>query len=149
MEVHGFVTFLIGTMLGETRASAFDLHTTTRFLLNVLDISTTMTYHLRSKIKARNRFQIDWNLFFRPFSSAILIAFKLLRLTAFESSFVHKIGQVLFHHFVDLFHSLLKPLFGSARNMKVQGRVLKRDEYSFQNVKSGRLTAAVAMLLSG
>ncbi len=68
MEIHGLVTFLICTLLPEARASAFDLHSALCFLLNMLDICSTVTYHLSSKVKARYRFQINRDAFFGPFA---------------------------------------------------------------------------------
>lgn len=68
MQVHIFITFLTCTMLHESRTAAFDLYTTSRLLLYMLDICTTMTYNLRTKIKALNRFKIDWNSLLGPFT---------------------------------------------------------------------------------
>ena len=149
MEVHCFIALLVRAVFCEARTTTFDLHSAARFLLNVFHISSSMTYYLRSKIEARDRFKVDWNLFLGPLSSAILITFKLLGLATFESPFVNQIREILFHHFVDLFYSLFKTFFRGAGDMQVQRWILISDERRrIAGVLNGH-TAAVAILLSG
>ena len=68
MKIHRLVALFVRTMLHKARVAAFDLDTAARFLLNVLDVSTTMTYHLCSEIKARDWLEINGNALFRPFA---------------------------------------------------------------------------------
>lgn len=55
MEEHGLIALLTCTVLHETGTASLYLHTTSRFLLDVLHICTTMTDDLRSEIEAGQR----------------------------------------------------------------------------------------------
>ena len=141
MEIHRFVTFSICTVLHEARVAAFDLDTAASFLLDMLDVSTTVTYHLCPKVEARDWLKINGNAFFRPFSlqdvslpshlwrwtySSKLITLNLIWLSTSETSLIHKVRQLLLHKFIDLFYRFLKTVFRSAGNVKIEGRILFR-----------------------
>lgn len=68
MQIHGFVTFLAGPVLHEPGSATFDLYTTSSLLLDMLDISASMTYHLCPQIEPWKRLQIYRNAFFGPFA---------------------------------------------------------------------------------
>jgi hypothetical protein len=68
MQIHILITFLISAMLEESRATALDLDTASRFLLNVFDICTSVPNNLSTKIKALNWFKINGDLLLRPFT---------------------------------------------------------------------------------
>ena len=139
MEIHRFIALSVCAVLHEARVTAFDLNTTASFLLNVLDVSTTVAYHLRPKIEARYWLEIDGNALFWPFAlqvvslfglskastySSKLVALNLIWLSASKSSLIHEIWQLLLHEFVDLLHRFLKAVFRCAGNVKIEGRVL-------------------------
>ena len=46
MEIHRFITLPVCAVLHEAGVAAFDLNTTASFLLYMLDVCATMTYHL-------------------------------------------------------------------------------------------------------
>lgn len=52
MEVHVFIALGSSPMLHETRSTTLDLHTTSSFLLDILDISAAVTNNLGAKIEA-------------------------------------------------------------------------------------------------
>jgi hypothetical protein len=68
MQVHWLVALLTGISFGVTRSTAFDLDAASRFLLDVLDISTAMAHHLGAQVEARNGFEINGNALFGPFT---------------------------------------------------------------------------------
>ena len=72
MEVHGFITLSICAVLHEARVAAFDLNTTASFLLDMLDISTTVTYDLCPEVEARNWLEINGNALFWPFALEVV-----------------------------------------------------------------------------
>lgn len=72
MEIHRFVTLSVCAMLHEAGVAAFDLNTTAGFLLDMLDVSTTVTYYLCPKIEARDRLEINRNALFWPFALQIV-----------------------------------------------------------------------------
>lgn len=104
MKIHRLVAFLVRPMLRETRVPSFDLNATASFLLDVLHISASVSYHLCSQIKTRNRFKVDRDTFLGPFTlcrksasilgsysdsnPAKLVTLYLVRLSAPESSLV-------------------------------------------------------------
>ena len=84
MDVHGFIRLPIRFCLIETRADAFDLHTSVRFALNIFDecaLTAREIRYLRSRwganylgpynfstdVKVTNSVKSDRQLFFRPF----------------------------------------------------------------------------------
>ena len=68
MEVHRLIALSVCAVLHEAGVTAFDLNTTASFLLNMLDVSTTVAYHLRPKVEARYRLEINGNTLFWPFA---------------------------------------------------------------------------------
>ena len=66
MQVHGFVAFGSGVVLHETRSTALDLNTASSLLLDVLDIRTTLTYHLSAEVETNDRLEVHGNLFLGP-----------------------------------------------------------------------------------
>jgi hypothetical protein len=60
-------------MFHESRATAFYLNTASGLLLDMLDISATMTNNLSTKVEARKWFEIDRDLLFRPFTLIKLV----------------------------------------------------------------------------
>lgn len=67
MQIHGFVTFLTSAELHEPGSTTFDLYTTSSLLLDMLDISASMTYDLCPQIETWKRLQIKRDALFRPF----------------------------------------------------------------------------------
>lgn len=72
MEIHRFIALSVCAVLHEARIAAFDLDTATSFLLDMLDVSTTVTYHLCPQVKARDWLEIDGNALFRPFALQVV-----------------------------------------------------------------------------
>lgn len=68
VEKHVFLAFAAGGGLDESRASALDLNTTSSFLLNVLDIGSSVSNDLGSQVEPRDRLELDWDLGFGPFA---------------------------------------------------------------------------------
>lgn len=68
MQIHVFIAFLTSTMLHKSRTTSFNLNAASRLLLNMLDVGTSVTDNLSSKVESRNRFEIDWDLFLGPFA---------------------------------------------------------------------------------
>jgi hypothetical protein len=73
MEIHVLITLPASTVFHESRATAFDLNTASGLLLDMLDISATMTNNLSTKVEARKWFEIDRDLLFRPFTLIKLV----------------------------------------------------------------------------
>jgi len=63
----------------------------------MLNIRATMTNNLGPKVEARDRFQINRNLLFRPFTSAKLIALHLFLIATTESALINELRKVLLH----------------------------------------------------
>ena len=68
MKIHGLLALLIRAVLHKSRALSLNLHTTARFLLNVLDVGASMANDLCAKVEARERLHINGDAFFRPFT---------------------------------------------------------------------------------
>lgn len=68
VQEHGLVTFTLGAVLDETRATALDLDTTTCALLNVLHIGTALADDLGTQVESGDRFEVDGNAFLWPFA---------------------------------------------------------------------------------
>jgi hypothetical protein len=68
MQVHVFITLTTSTMFHEARSTALDLDTTPSLLLDMLDISPSMTNNLSTEVEARNWFKIYLNSFLGPFA---------------------------------------------------------------------------------
>ena len=73
MKIHILVTFAASAMFHETRTTAFNLNTAPSLLLNMLDVSTSMTNDLSTEIETWDWFKVYWNLLFRPFALSILV----------------------------------------------------------------------------
>lgn len=67
MKEHVLIALVVSGCFEVARAAAFDLDTTSGFLLDVLHIGTAMADHLSSQVETVNRLEIDGNLLFRPF----------------------------------------------------------------------------------
>lgn len=67
MQIHWFIAFLVSAVFLESRSAALDLDTAVSFLLDVLNVLTSLANNLRAQIKARDGFQVNWNAFFGPF----------------------------------------------------------------------------------
>ena len=119
MEIHRFIALSVCAVLHKTRVAAFDLHTAASFLLDMLDVSTTVTYHLCPKVEARDWLKINGNALFRPFAlqvvslpghlwiwaySSKLITLNLIRLSTSETSLIDKVWQLLLHKLINLLH---------------------------------------------
>ena len=72
MEEHVFFAFAVRGGLDEARASPLDLNTTTRFLLNMFDIGSSMPDDLGTQVESRDRFELDRDLGFGPFALCIV-----------------------------------------------------------------------------
>ncbi len=132
MEIHWFVAFLVGPMLYKARIPSFDLDTAAGFLLDMLDVSTTVTYHLCPEVEAGDWLKINGDALFRPFAlqavslpehlriraySSKLITLDLIWLSSSETSLIHKVWQLLLHELIDFLHRFLKTVFGSTGNV--------------------------------
>ena len=139
MEIHRFIALSICAMFHEAGITALDLNSAPSFLLDMLDVGTTMTYHLCSKVEARDWLEINGNALFWPFAlqvvsshelfracaySSKFITLNLIRLSTSKTSLVHKIRQFLLHKLVYLLDSFFKTVFRSACDVKVKRRVL-------------------------
>jgi len=89
MQVHGLVAFPACGGLHKARATAFDLHTASSFLLDVFDISAPMANNLSSQVESWDRFKVDGNPLFRPFAPSKLITFELFWFATTESTLVN------------------------------------------------------------
>ena len=123
MQIHRFITLLVGTMFRKARSTAFDLDTASRFLLDMFDICAPMTYNLCAKIEAWKWLQVDRNTFFGPFAlpdivnggrdknnstyPSKFITFELFWFSAAETSFINKVRKLLAHQLIDFLNRLL------------------------------------------
>jgi hypothetical protein len=92
-------------MFHKARAPAFDLDTAASLLLNMLHVSSAMTYNLSSKIEPRNRFEVDWNFLFWPFAllrSALVIHSRQTVVSLLDRIHLFLLLQALF--FGSVFH---------------------------------------------
>lgn len=139
MEIHLFIALSICAVLHETRVAAFNLYTAASFLLDMLDVSTTVTYHLCPEVEARDWLKINGDALFGPFAlqvvswprhswiwaySSEFITLNLIWLSTSEPSLIHKVWQLLPHKLIDLFDRLLQTVFGSASDVKIEWRIL-------------------------
>jgi hypothetical protein len=76
MQVHGLIALLARAMFSKTRTTAFNLNFAASFLLDMLNVSTTLSHNLSAKIKAWNRLQVNRDVFFRPFALLLRSATK-------------------------------------------------------------------------
>ena len=115
MKVHGLIALSIRAMLHETGVAALDLDTTSRFLLNVLDIGATMTDYLCSEVEAWDWFKVNGYAFFWPFAlqatladtygtiakieayPSKLITLHLVWLSTSEAPLIHQVRKFLPH----------------------------------------------------
>ena len=115
MEVHWLIALAVGAMFHKTGISPFDLNATSGFLLDVLNVSASMTHYLCSQVEAWDGLQVDGYPFFWPFAlqSALgsrayggvventyttkFISLHLVRLSTSESPLVHQVGELLLH----------------------------------------------------
>ena len=72
VEVHWLLTFLLGGVVHEGRATAFDLHAAARLVLDMFDIGTALADYLSAEIEPRQRLQVDEDLFLWPFALLML-----------------------------------------------------------------------------
>lgn len=68
MKVHLLITLLASTMFHEARPTTLDLDSASSLLLNVLDIRTSMTNNLSTKVKTRDRLEVNRDLLLGPFA---------------------------------------------------------------------------------
>lgn len=68
MQIHRLVAFPAGVMFNKTRSTTFYLDLAVGSLLDMLHISTALADYLGAKVESRERFEVDGNSFFRPFS---------------------------------------------------------------------------------
>lgn len=68
VQIHVFIALSSCRMLHKSRATALNLHTAARFLLDMLDICTPVTYNLSSQIETWDRFKIDGDFLLWPFA---------------------------------------------------------------------------------
>ena len=68
MQIHWLIALSTSTMLHETRIAALDLNTASCFLLDVLNVSASMTHDLCSQVESRKGLKVDGNTLFRPFA---------------------------------------------------------------------------------
>lgn len=66
VEEHFIVALQISVSFDISRAATFDLDTTSRFLLDVLNIRAARTDYLGSKVETWDRLQTNGDALFRP-----------------------------------------------------------------------------------
>lgn len=76
-------------MFHEPGSTAFDLYATASFLLDMLDILSTMTNDSRTQVKSRDGFQIDRNSFLRPFALLLNVNMTLYGIRGVQNSPSH------------------------------------------------------------
>lgn len=141
VEIHRFIALSVCAVLHKARVAAFDLDTAASLLLNMLDVSATMTYHLCPKVEARDWLKVNGNALFGPFAlqlvslsrnswiraySSKLISLNLVWLPTPETSFIDKVRQLLLHKLINLLHCLFKTVFRGASDVKIERRILLR-----------------------
>lgn len=112
-------------MLHEPTPASLDLHPTLRLLLDILDITAPLPDDLRAEVEAGDGLEVDWDTLFRPFATPERIALNRLWFSATESTLVDQVGEFLLHELVDLLHGFVETVFARARDVEVEGRVLK------------------------
>lgn len=79
MKIHVLITFAASAMFHKSRATTFDLHSASSFLLDMFDIGTPMTNNLSTEIEPWDRLEIDRDPLLWPFP----LHMKLVSLTIF------------------------------------------------------------------
>jgi len=92
VKIHGFVGLLAGGMLHEARTAAFDLNTAAAFLLNMLDVGSSLAYNLGTEVEARNIFHVERDTLFGPFAPSEFIALNGVLVSSAEAALVDQIG---------------------------------------------------------
>ena len=70
MKIHLLITLSASAMFHKSRVATLDLDTASSLLLNMLDVSASMTHNLCSQIKSWKGLKINWDTLFRPFALA-------------------------------------------------------------------------------
>jgi hypothetical protein len=127
MQIHLLIALHLSIVLLESTASALDLDSATRLLLDVLDVRSTSSNDLSAQVESGNGFEIDRDALLRPLATAQVIALDLgLFLSgAAESTFVDQIREFLLHHLFDFLNSSLQTFLRDAGNVEVKRRVLE------------------------
>lgn len=68
MQIHGLVALSPSALFHETGIAALDLNAAACLLLDMLDVCTSMADDLGSEVEAWDRFKIDGNTLFGPFT---------------------------------------------------------------------------------
>ena len=68
MQIHWLVAFSSGAMFNEARSATFNLDLAASFLLDMLNISTTLPDYLSTKVESGDWFEVDRKPFFGPFA---------------------------------------------------------------------------------
>lgn len=144
MQVHLFVALPASVMLHKAAAATFDLHLSSRLILDILDVAATMTDDLCTQVEAGDRLKVDRNALFRPLATTELVTLEgwvlLLRLlllalvTSTEASLVDQVRQLLLHELVDFDDGFLEAVLGLTRDVEVKRGVLfpiLAHQYSF------------------
>ena len=92
MQIHLLITLPACIVIHEATATTLDLHTTARFLLDVLDVAPARTNNLSTQIEARDWLEVDGNALFRPLAATERIALDLRLLSTTEAALVDEIG---------------------------------------------------------
>lgn len=141
MQIHLLIAFSASTMLHKSRIAALDLNTASRFLLDVLNVSASMTHDLCSQIESRKGLKIDGDTLFRPFAlvsrqsfgimvlgrttyAPKFIPFNLFWFPTSETSLINQIRQLLLHKFLHFQNRFFEAIFRSTGDVEVQWRVL-------------------------
>lgn len=133
MQVHWFVGLLASTVFHEAASPSLDLNSAAGFLLDVLDVRTTLSDDLCAKIEAGDVLHVYGDLFLGPFASSEFIPFKRFRLSAPEASFVNQVRKLLFHELFNLFNGFFKASFGGTCDMKVE-RWVRRSGHALVRI---------------
>ena len=76
MKEHGLIALVVSGCFEVARAAAFDLDTTSSFLLDVLHIGTAVADYLSSQVKTMDGLEVDRDLLFGPFSLQKIVSYE-------------------------------------------------------------------------
>lgn len=122
MDVHGLLTLPSSIILNETTSKAFDLHSRTRLLLDVLDEQSLGTDDLCTNIEVPHALQTNVDALFRPLSSFPRGVGGLLSLTSSEvcNEGTEFLGEELLYGG----YSGIQDFLRASRDVEVQRRIL-------------------------
>lgn len=112
-------------MLHESTTAALNLHTTSRLLLDIFHVLSSLTDNLSAQVETRDWLKIDGNALFWPLAPTEMIALDLWFFAAAETAFVDEVGQFLLHQFVNLFNGTVEAFFGLGGDVEIERWILR------------------------